>query len=144
MDWSSIIEAAITSGAFVGIFMIAEKKTAALLEAVDKRSSAMIQQTKELLGEYRKLADERQEECAVLQDRGTRKEEKIVVLQKEISALHHELDEAHTVIAVKSLMYCRDAKCIQRDPPFGCSADELIAQARQKAVEEERRDGNNQ
>lgn len=143
MDWSSIIQALIESGAFLGIFLIAEKKTAALLEAVDKRSAAIIEQSQKLIEEYRALADERQEEVAQLRALVSKKDEELLAGQKEKSDLRNELDEAHTEISVKSLMYCQDAKCINRNPPFGCRADEILNRYRQRTARKEN-NGNDQ
>lgn len=119
MDWTEIIKTLLTllipTGGLVAIFTMAEKKSAMMLE-----------NAKALANSYKDLADEYKSREARTQEILEAKEEALVIQQKLNGSLRHELDDAHTAEAVARLMYCKKAKCIDRDPPFGCNADSVV------------------
>lgn len=117
MDWTNIIIAVIGAGGLTSIFLIVEKKSAAVLENAQK-----------LIDMYKRLAEEYQEREARTQALLVEKEEALMTQVKMNSSLRHALDDAHTETAVARLMYCKKAKCVDRDPPFGNNADNVVEQ----------------
>lgn len=119
MDWTTIITTLLTllipTGGLVAIFTMAEKK-----------SSMMLENAKGLADSYKALAEEYQEREAKTQQLLVDKEEALMLQIKMNSSLRHALDDAHTETAVARLMYCKKAKCVDRDPPFGSNADNVI------------------
>lgn len=119
MDWTEIIKTLLTllipTGGLVAIFTMAEKKSAMMLD-----------NAKALADSYKALADEYQEREAKTQKMLDEKEDALMLQIKMNSSLRHALDDAHTENAVARLMYCRKAKCIERDPPFGNNADNVV------------------
>lgn len=101
MEWTSIITAFITNGAFLGIFMIAERKAAAAIRNSNEQ--------------YRVL----KEFCEDLQARYDRETDKVGRLYDEIAGLHRELDCKSTEAAVASVMRCDTIECAMRRPPLG-------------------------
>lgn len=117
MDWTNIVIAIIGAGGLTSIFLIVEKKSAAVLENAQK-----------LIDMYKRLAEEYQEREARTQALLVEKEEALMTQVKMNSSLRHALDDAHTETAVARLMYCKKAKCVDRDPPFGNNADNVVEQ----------------
>lgn len=124
MDWTQIITTLLTllipTGGLVAIFTMAEKK-----------SSMMLENAKGLADSYKALAEEYQEREARTQQLLVEKEEALMLQIKMNSSLRHALDDAHTETAVARLMYCKKAKCVDRDPPFGNNADNVIESIKQ-------------
>lgn len=124
MDWTQIITTLLTllipTGGLVAIFTMAEKK-----------SSMMLENAKGLADSYKALAEEYQEREARTQQLLVEKEEALMLQIKMNSSLRHALDDAHTETAVARLMYCKKAKCVDRDPPFGDNADNVIESIKQ-------------
>ena len=129
MDWTSIITTLLTllipTGGLVAIFTMAEKK-----------SSLMLENAKALADSYKDLAEEYQEREARTQQLLADKEEALTTAQKIIGSLRHELDDAHTAEAVARLMYCKKAKCVDHDPPFGSNADSIVDDIRNNTRKE--------
>lgn len=119
MDWTQIITTLLTllipTGGLVAIFTMAEKKSAMMLD-----------NAKALADSYKALAEEYQEREAKTQQMLEAKEEALMTQIKMNSSLRHSLDDAHTETAVARLMYCKKAKCVDRDPPFGSNADNVV------------------
>ena len=115
MDWTSIIVAIVGVGGFTPIFLIVEKKSAAVLENAQK----LIDMYKSLADEYREAEERAREQCAA-------KETELMNQIKMNSSLRHSLDDSHTREAVCKLMYCRRTKCVERDPPFGTHAGDVM------------------
>jgi len=132
MDWTQIIIALITSGAFLGIFLIAEKKTAAMLDNVDKRSQTAIASAEKLSERYANLADEHQEQCATLRAQLAQREQELMNQIKMNSSLRHDLDDAHTLQAVSEMRRCDVLKCVNREPPFGTNADIIVSKLKER------------
>lgn len=135
MDWTHIITTLLTllipTGGLVTIFTMAEKKSGMMLE----NAKQLAQSYKDLAEEYQTREKETQE---LLKD----KEEELLKQIRMNSGLRHSLDDAHTECAVAKLMYCRNSKCPQRDPPFGRDADKVVAEMETKT--QRRYNGNNQ
>lgn len=125
MDWTTIITTLLTllipTGGLVAIFTMAEKKSALMLE-----------NAKQLADSYKQLAEEYQGRERETQDLLRQKETELLAQIKMNSGLRHSLDDAHTECAVAKLMYCRNSKCPQRDPPFGKDADLVVQEMETK------------
>ena len=115
MDWTRIIEALIASGVFTTIFFLVEKK-----------SAMIIQNAKDLADSYKALAEEYQAREAKTQGLLVDKEDALMTQVKMNSSLRHALDDAHTETAVAKIMFCKNTKCVNRDPPFGCNSDLIV------------------
>ena len=135
MDWTQIITTLLTllipTGGLVAIFTMAEKKSALMLE-----------NAKALAQSYKELADEYQQREKETQQLLTQKEDELLKQIRMNSSLRHSLDDAHTECAVAKLMYCKNSKCPQRDPPFGKDADLVVHEMEQKT--QRRYNGNDQ
>lgn len=132
MDWTQIIISFITSGAFLGIFLIAEKKTASILDSVDKRSQSAVESAEKLCARYSSLADEYQQQWTLTRQQLDNREVEMMNQIKMNSSLRHELDDAHTLQAVSEMRRCDVLKCVNREPPFGMNADIITKSLRDK------------
>lgn len=132
MDWTQILIALITSGAFLGIFLIAEKKTAAMLDNVDKRCQTAIASAEKLAEKYAQLADEHQQQCVTLREQLSQREVELMNQIKMNSSLRHDLDDAHTLQAVSEMRRCDVLKCPDREPPFGTNADIIVSKLKER------------
>lgn len=136
MDWTTIITTLLTllipTGGLVAIFTMAEKKSALMLE-----------NAKQLAESYKQLADEYQARERETQELLRQKETELLAQIKMNSGLRHSLDDAHTECAVAKLMYCRNSKCPQRDPPFGKDADLVVQEMETKTQKRYNGNGNN-
>lgn len=119
MDWTAIITALITA-------LIPTGGLVAIVTLTEKKSAAMLENAKQLAESYKALADEYQEREAKTQVLLQTKEDELLKQIRMNSGLRHSLDDAHTECAVAKLMYCRNSKCIQRDPPFGKDANLVV------------------
>lgn len=120
MDWTSIFLALIGTGGLVSLLL-------GLVTLVEKKSAAMLENAKALAESYQQLANEYQERESKTQELLREKEAELLNQIKMNSSLRHNLDDAHTECAVAKLMYCKKAKCIERDPPFGSDAGKVLA-----------------
>lgn len=120
MDWTSVIIAIIGAGGLTSVFLIVEKKSAAVLENAQK----LIDMYKQLADEYRSGEERAREQMGA-------KEEELLNQIKMNSSLRHNLDDAHTECAVAKLMYCKKAKCVDRDPPFGSDAGSVVEEIKE-------------
>ena len=125
MDWSQIISSLIETGGLAALFIV-------IITATEKKSAAMLENAKQLAASYKDLADEYQSREAETQKLLQKKEQELLAQIKMNSGLRHSLDDAHTECAVAKLMYCRNSKCIQRDPPFGKDANLVVKEMEQK------------
>lgn len=120
MDWTQIITVLIGTGGLVSLLL-------GLVTLVEKKSAAMLENAKALAESYQQLANEYQERESKTQELLREKEAELLNQIKMNSSLRHNLDDAHTECAVAKLMYCKKAKCIDRDPPFGSDAGKVLA-----------------
>ena len=125
MNWTTIITTLLTllipTGGLVAIFTMAEKK-----------SSMMLENAKALAESYKQLAEEYQAREKETQELLRAKEMELLGQIKMNSGLRHSLDDAHTECAVAKLMYCKNSKCIERDPPFGKDANLVVKEMEAK------------
>ena len=101
MDWTSIIEVLIGTGGITGLFIIAERKTAAALKNMQTMFDAL-----------QALYDK-------LQTRFDIETDKVGKLYQEIDDLHNKLDAANTRAAINELKRCDCINCSKRQPPMG-------------------------
>lgn len=119
MDWTSIITALIAA-------LIPTGGLLAIVTMTEKKSGLMLQNAKDLADSYKALAEEYQAREAKTQQMLVEKEEALMLQVKMNSSLRHALDDSHTETAVAKIMFCKNTKCIDRDPPFGCNADLIV------------------
>lgn len=138
MDWSQIISSLIETGGLAALFIV-------IITATEKKSAAMLENAKQLAASYKELADEYQHREAETQKLLQKKEQGLLGQIKMNSGLRHSLDDAHTECAVAKLMYCKNSKCVQRDPPFGKDANLVVKEMEQKTQKRynPKDDGNN-
>ena len=144
MDWTAIITTLITAliptGGLVAIVTLTERKSAMMLE----NAKQLAESYKALAESYKALADEYQEREAKTQVLLQTKEDELLKQIRMNSGLRHSLDDAHTECAVAKLMYCRNSKCIQRDPPFGKDANLVVKEMEGKTQKRYSDNGDNQ
>lgn len=100
MDWTQIIVAMLGTGGFVGLFLIAERKT--------KAQMANMEQAYQLLNDqYTKM-----------QERFDVETDKVGKLHGEIEDLHNKLDAANTRASVSEMKRCDIITCVNRRPPL--------------------------
>ena len=125
MNWTTILTTLLTllipTGGLVAIFTMSEKK-----------SGLMLENAKALAESYKQLAEEYQAREKETQELLRAKEMELLGQIKMNSGLRHSLDDAHTECAVAKLMYCKNSKCIERDPPFGKDANLVVQEMEAK------------
>ena len=138
MDWTTIITALIAA-------IIPTGGLVAIVTLVEKKSALMLENAKQLADSYKQLAEEYQQE-AETQQLLRSKEQELLAQIKMNSGLRHSLDDAHTECAVAKLMYCKNSKCVDRDPPFGKDANLVVKEMEGKTQKRynQRTDGDNQ
>lgn len=110
MDWTTIITTFLSSGVFLGLFLITERKTSAAMKNTQSQSA-----------EWQKLYEEEKED-------NDKKDAKIAELLHDRDALRDERDAA---IAEKSrclilsakmdVLRCDRLQCVDRKPPLDFS-----------------------
>lgn len=108
MDWTQVVINFITSGAFLALFTIRERKTEMMLNNSAKLNDGWMQ-----------LANERQEMLKEKDKKLDEKDEKIDELYRINSSLRHKLDDSNTRAAVAEVMICDKMACGDRNPPLG-------------------------
>lgn len=134
MDWTTIITALIAA-------IIPTGGLVAIVTLVEKKSALMLENAKQLADSYKQLAEEYQQREAETQQLLRSKEQELLNQIKMNSGLRHSLDDAHTECAVAKLMYCKNSKCVDRDPPFGKDANLVVKEMEGKT--QKRYNGNN-
>jgi len=139
MDWTTIITALIAATIPTGGLV-------AIVTLVEKKSALMLENAKQLADSYKQLAEEYQQREAETQQLLRSKEQELLNQIKMNSGLRHSLDDAHTECAVAKLMYCKNSKCVDRDPPFGKDANLVVKEMEGKTQKRynQRTDGDNQ
>ena len=139
MDWTTIITALIAA-------IIPTGGLVAIVTLVEKKSALMLENAKQLADSYKQLAEEYQQREAETQQLLRSKEQELLNQIKMNSGLRHSLDDAHTECAVAKLMYCKNSKCVDRDPPFGKDANLVVKEMEGKTQKRynQRTDGDNQ
>lgn len=113
MDWTSIITALITCGAFTGIHLAGDRKSAAVMDSVSK-----------MIEEWKSLVNENKAETAELRGEVKAKDAKIDSLFKEIAVLRDVCDRRGSRIAYLTCYKCNKVSCTDRVPPFGSARAE--------------------
>ena len=134
MDWTTIITALIAA-------IIPTGGLVAIVTLVEKKSALMLENAKQLADSYKQLAEEYQQREAETQQLLRSKEQELLNQIKMNSGLRHSLDDAHTECAVAKLMYCKNSKCVDRDPHFGKDANLVVKEMEGKT--QKRYNGNN-
>lgn len=108
MDWTNIMTALITSGAFTAIYLIGDRKTSSVLDNVAKT-----------IEQWRGLLKEVKEEADALRAQVDAKDRQIDQLYKSIGALRDRGDKLSSRVAYLNALRCKKIQCIDREPPFG-------------------------
>ena len=137
MDWTAVITALIAA-------LIPTGGILAIVTMTEKKSGLMLQNAKDLAASYKDLAEEYKNREAGTQQLLREKEDELLKQIRMNSGLRHSLDDAHTECAVAKLMYCKNSKCIQRDPPFGKDANLVVKEMEGKTQKRYRDNGNDQ
>ena len=111
-----LITVLLGSGGLIAIFLVSEKKTAAMLENIAKANE-----------EWKKIIDRQTEENNTLRSENITLQEKYHQQFDINTALRQEIDTKNTKIAVLSLLRCRKLKCIDREPPYGSEVEKEAA-----------------
>ena len=111
-----LITVLLGSGGLIAIFLVSEKKTAAMLENIAKANE-----------EWKKIIDRQTEENNTLRSENITLQEKYHQQFDINTALRQEIDTKNTKIAVLSLLRCRKLKCIDREPPYGSEVEKEVA-----------------
>lgn len=113
-------------GGLLAFVTIKDKKTAAILENMQK----VIEEERDLAKDYRTEVSSLKEELRQKDEIIRGKEDYIRGLHKEKSELHEKLDKANSRAAVNKLLKCQEIGCSQRRPPLGEGAADTFRQIR--------------
>jgi predicted nuclease with TOPRIM domain len=136
MNWGSIAEIITTllfGGGLLTFVTIKDKKTAAILENMQK----VIDELRDLANSYKEEIKMLKAEIAELKNGSKNQEEYIQDLHKQNSDLYEKLDKANSRAAVNKLLKCQNIGCDVRRPPLGEGATETFKQIRNGNLGEE-------
>jgi len=141
MEWGTIttlVAEVLFGGGLLAFVTIKDKKTAAILENMQK----VIEELRDLVREYKEenksLKDEIKQKDEII--RG--KEDYIRELHKEKSDLHEKLDKANSRAAVNKILKCQNLGCVERRPPLGEGAADTFRQIRNGNLGDDYEQGN--
>lgn len=129
MEWGTIttlVAEVLFGGGLLAFVTIKDKKTAAILENMQK----VIEEERDLAKDYRTEVSSLKEELRQKDEIIRGKEDYIRGLHKEKSELHEKLDKANSRAAVNKLLKCQEIGCSQRRPPLGEGAADTFKQIR--------------
>lgn len=136
MEWgtiTSLVAEVLFGGGLIAFVTIKDKKTAAILDNMQR----VIEEERALADEYKKEVVSLKEEAGKREEHIRNQEEYIKELHREKSDLHDKLDKANSRAAVNKLLKCQEVGCIQRRPPLGEGAAETFKQIRNGNLGEE-------
>lgn len=113
-------------GGIIAIVTIKDKKTAAILDNMQK----VIDEERELAKDYKAEVDSLKAELGRKEEFGRSQEDYIRELHKAKSDLHDKLDKANSRAAVNKLLKCQEIGCAHRRPPLGEGAADTFRQIR--------------
>ena len=120
-------------GGLLAFVTIKDKKTAAILENMQK----VIEEERDLAKDYRTEVSALKEELKQKDEIIRGKEDYIRGLHKDKSELHEKLDKANSRAAVNKLLKCQEIGCSKRRPPLGEGAADTFKQIRTGNLGEE-------
>lgn len=120
-------------GGIIAIVTIKDKKTAAILENMQK----VIEEERELAKQYKAEAEALREECRKKDEVIREDQEYIKGLNREKSDLHDKLDKANSRAAVNKILKCKNLGCVERRPPLGEGAADTFKQIRDGNIGDE-------
>ncbi len=136
MEWGTIttlVAEVLFGGGLLAFVTIKDKKTAAILENMQK----VIEEERGLSKGYREDVTALKAELREKDDAIRGKEDYIKELHKEKSDLHEKLDKANSRAAVNKLLKCNEIGCAHRRPPLGEGAADTFKQIRNGNLGEE-------
>lgn len=120
-------------GGLLAFVTIKDKKTAAILENMQK----VIEEERDLAKDYRTEVSALKEELKQKDEIIRGKEDYIRDLHKDKSELHEKLDKANSRAAVNKLLKCQEIGCDKRRPPLGEGAADTFKQIRNGNIGED-------
>ena len=136
MEWGTIttlVAEVLFGGGLLAFVTIKDKKTAAILENMQK----VIEELRDLVREYKEENRSLKEEIKQKDADARKQEEYIKEQHKEKSDLHEKLDKANSRAAVNKLLKCQEVGCNKRRPPLGEGATDTFKQIRNGNLGEE-------
>ena len=136
MEWGTIttlVAEVLFGGGLLAFVTIKDKKTAAILENMQK----VIEEERDLAKDYRTEVSALKEELKQKDEIIRGKEDYIRGLHKDESELHEKLDKANSRAAVNKLLKCQEIGCSKRRPPLGEGAADTFKQIRNGNLGEE-------
>jgi cell division protein FtsB len=136
MEWGTIttlVAEVLFGGGLLAFVTIKDKKTAAILENMQR----VIEEERDLSKEYKAEITSLKEEIKELHEDKRKQEEYIKELNREKSNLHDKLDKANSRAAINKLLKCQEIGCAHRRPPLGEGAADTFRQIREGNLGEE-------
>lgn len=136
MEWGTIttlVAEVLFGGGLLAFVTIKDKKTAAILENMQK----VIEELRDLVREYKEENRSLKEEIKQKDADARKQEEYIKEQHKEKSDLHEKLDKANSRAAVNKILKCQNLGCDLRRPPLGEGATDTFKQIRHGNLGEE-------
>jgi predicted RNase H-like nuclease (RuvC/YqgF family) len=136
MEWGTIttlVAEVLFGGGLLAFVTIKDKKTAAILENMQR----VIEEERDLSKEYKSEITSLKEEIKEMHEDKRKQEEYIKELNKEKSNLHDKLDKANSRAAINKLLKCQEIGCAHRRPPLGEGAADTFRQIREGNLGEE-------
>ena len=136
MEWGTIttlVAEVLFGGGLLAFVTIKDKKTAAILENMQK----VIEEERDLATEYKTEIASLKAEIHQKNEEHRLQEQYIKELHKEKSDLHDKLDKANSRAAVNKILKCQEVGCAQRRPPLGEGAADTFKQIRSGNLGEE-------
>lgn len=130
MEWGTIttlVAEVLFGGGLLAFVTVKDKKTAVILENMQK----VIEEERELAKEYRNEVGSLKEEIKRKDETIRENEAYIRTLHKENSEIHDKLDKANSRAAVNKLLKCQEIGCGKRRPPLGEGAADTFKQIRE-------------